>query len=137
MRRVLTDCAMLFLEVFARCSKKPPRSRTISFSRLAGQRPANNGGERLTHRRSLEGAATAGGRQERHQRLPCSQHVPVLRAKIARGAERCTDCVTEVLPSAAGHARRPVTTRRSYRDALRNRAKSDQLDLVDMIVRAP
>jgi hypothetical protein len=56
---------------------------------------------------------------------------------IARGSDRCTDCVTEVLPSSAGHARHPVTTRRSYRAALRHRANSAQLDLVDSIVRTP
>jgi hypothetical protein len=34
---------MLFLEAFAKCSKKPPRSRTISFSRLQ-ESPVSDGG---------------------------------------------------------------------------------------------
>nr|WP_294546623.1 hypothetical protein [uncultured Rhodopila sp.] len=56
---------------------------------------------------------------------------------FAEGADRCMDCLAEVRSSAARHARKPVITRRSYRAALRHRAKSAQLDLVDMIVRCP
>jgi hypothetical protein len=59
------------------------------------------------------------------------------RNPIARGSDRCDDRVSEVLPSSAGVARKPVTTRRSYRGALRHRANSPQLDPVDSIVRTP
>lgn len=47
----------------------------------------------------------------------------------------CEDCLAE--PPSEFDRTNPPRTRASYRAAFRHRQKSDQLDLVDMLVKAP